>query len=507
MSDNQPSGPPTSDFDIEQWLASIQLGQYASAFAENDISIETLAQLTSEDLKEIGVTSLGHRKTLLAEIQKLTAGGAPAIAPSAPLTPPASAETRIAKEKPAEKFSGAEEPSPRKPAAPPPKSATSAASQAPAASPVSVAAPASPAVPAPDAPKSRRGFWLKIAASKFLVVSILAHLFFGMGATYYIVQSIQTKRKLSFQGGPPNPNRSTRALEHKVSMAQKKKTGGAPPQTKRITSTGIAKVSLPEMPAMSTSTNAVPGSMLAGMGGAGFGAGMGFGSGMGSGMGGGMGGGGGAGINFFGLRTNAKRIAFLLDYSGSMDGPFRKAMERELEKALKALPPATQVILIPWAGPAWLHNQTAGQIMKKWKMVDPAAIDPYDNFVLLPDAKLDPPTWLSGGPTGVEEIMKGIRAQVAAPGGTDWRQPFRYAMEANPPPDVIFFMTDGQIPPKNAGRALSAIDEALKKAPRPPVVNCLYIENTLFDGSEMKKLAHKYQGEFRKISAGSASKD
>jgi hypothetical protein len=150
-----------------------------------------------------------------------------------------------------------------------------------------------------SAPTSQRGFWARIAASKFLFVSIVVHLLFGVGATYFIVQRIQAKRKVTFQGGPPSVNPSKRALEHKVSMAQKKKTGGAPPQAKRIVSAGIAKVALPDLPTVPSANNVVPG-MMAGMGGAGFGTGMGFGSGMGSGMGGG--GGGGGGMSFFGFR-------------------------------------------------------------------------------------------------------------------------------------------------------------------------------------------------------------
>lgn len=159
------------------------------------------------------------------------------------------------------------------------------------------AAPASGSAPKP--PAARRRFWVRLAASKFLLVSIIAHLFFGVGATYMVVQRLQAKRKLAFQAGPTSPNRSQRALEHKVSMAQKKKTGGAPPQAKRIVTTGLSKISMPEMPSMPNATMAVPG-MASGIGGAGFGTGMGFGNGMGAGSGGG---GGGGGLTLFGFKN------------------------------------------------------------------------------------------------------------------------------------------------------------------------------------------------------------
>jgi len=55
--------------------------------------------------------------------------------------------------------------------------------------------------------------------------------------------------------------------------------------------------------------------------------------------------GNGADIPFFRLRMEmeAKWIAFLLDHSGSMSGPFRKTLETELEHSLQWLLPGTQI--------------------------------------------------------------------------------------------------------------------------------------------------------------------
>ncbi len=58
--------------DVGAWLAALGLERYAQAFADNDINAETLVALTSEDLKELGITSLGHRKKLLAAIASLS---------------------------------------------------------------------------------------------------------------------------------------------------------------------------------------------------------------------------------------------------------------------------------------------------------------------------------------------------------------------------------------------------------------------------------------------------
>ena len=56
---------------IADWLEKLGLGQYAQRFAENDISFAILSDLTDQDLEEIGVTSLGHRRQLLRAIAEL----------------------------------------------------------------------------------------------------------------------------------------------------------------------------------------------------------------------------------------------------------------------------------------------------------------------------------------------------------------------------------------------------------------------------------------------------
>jgi class 3 adenylate cyclase len=56
---------------IAEWLEKLSLGQYAQRFAENDISVVILPDLTDQDLEKIGVASLGHRRLLLRAIADL----------------------------------------------------------------------------------------------------------------------------------------------------------------------------------------------------------------------------------------------------------------------------------------------------------------------------------------------------------------------------------------------------------------------------------------------------
>jgi class 3 adenylate cyclase/tetratricopeptide (TPR) repeat protein len=70
--------------DIHQWLDALGLGQYARAFAQNDIDLAMLAQLSDADLKELGVLSLGHRKRLMVAIAGVGAATAPVVPPAVP---------------------------------------------------------------------------------------------------------------------------------------------------------------------------------------------------------------------------------------------------------------------------------------------------------------------------------------------------------------------------------------------------------------------------------------
>ena len=51
--------------DVGDWLRSLDLGQYEAAFRDNAIDSAVLPKLTADDLKEIGVVAVGHRRRLL----------------------------------------------------------------------------------------------------------------------------------------------------------------------------------------------------------------------------------------------------------------------------------------------------------------------------------------------------------------------------------------------------------------------------------------------------------
>ena len=70
----------------ENGCGSLGLERYEAAFRENEIDEKVLPSLTAEDLKELGVKALGHRRVLLDAIAALraekTANAPPPAAPS-----------------------------------------------------------------------------------------------------------------------------------------------------------------------------------------------------------------------------------------------------------------------------------------------------------------------------------------------------------------------------------------------------------------------------------------
>src|SRR5437588_4421855 len=80
--------------DIAAWLRDLGFAQYEGAFRDNDIDADVLRRLTADDLRELGVTSIGHRRRLLDAIAALGSADAPAESLSPAATPANEAERR-----------------------------------------------------------------------------------------------------------------------------------------------------------------------------------------------------------------------------------------------------------------------------------------------------------------------------------------------------------------------------------------------------------------------------
>ena len=61
---------------LSDWLSQLGLQGYASLFLSNDITYALLPETTADDLRDIGIASVGHRRILLTAIAKLRAHAA-----------------------------------------------------------------------------------------------------------------------------------------------------------------------------------------------------------------------------------------------------------------------------------------------------------------------------------------------------------------------------------------------------------------------------------------------
>src|SRR5690349_22415466 len=84
--------------DIADWLRALGLDQYEAAFRENGVSEKDLPHLTAEDLQDLGVVAVGHRRRLLVAITALRPAEPPPdplvqVSPSPPTSPTGSLDS------------------------------------------------------------------------------------------------------------------------------------------------------------------------------------------------------------------------------------------------------------------------------------------------------------------------------------------------------------------------------------------------------------------------------
>jgi class 3 adenylate cyclase/tetratricopeptide (TPR) repeat protein len=73
--------------DVARWLRDLGLERYEAAFRANDVDAQLLPNLTADDLKDLGITSVGHRRQLLDAIVALRIKDPPAVDPRKPASP------------------------------------------------------------------------------------------------------------------------------------------------------------------------------------------------------------------------------------------------------------------------------------------------------------------------------------------------------------------------------------------------------------------------------------
>jgi hypothetical protein len=343
-------------------------------------------------------------------------------------------------------------------------------------------------------------FWQGLMTRKFLVVSVLLHVIFFIGAGYFVITK-QTVGRKKFMPPAGGGEQAKAGAEHKVSLGRKQSTMSAPEQAKRVTTnSALAKVALPEMPELPSATTEVFANRAIGMGGAGsaFGA---------TGTPGGGSGGGGSGINFFGLRTRAKNIVIVVDVSDSMvdgttkDGKLKKnertysGLEREVGRLISSLDPSMQFGLVCFAGD-----------VKPYKPSLTAVNDAEKNRALTFVRELSPATKLMAAKRSAEREAAGFKPAAPSAAASTFNHAGTRAgaaldMAFSMSPDAVLFVSDGVPTDKRDQELLAEIAEKQKQLPKPAIINVVAY---LADSGQkfMEELARQNQGSFREITPG-----
>lgn len=176
----------------------------------------------------------------------------------------------------------------------------------------------------------------------------------------------------------------------------------------------------------------------------------------GAGWGSGGDGSGGGGTTFFGVTSQADRVAFVIDYSGSMRQDNRAdIMKKELQKAVDDLSGGTQFQMIFFAGPVWVAgSRIMGSSNTRERNTIKSGKDTFEwvsaggAHRFEPRGKRQKATWIDLPALGhqkkelIRDTKKIIR-ETPLVYGTRWKYALEMALEMEPAPQVIYFMTDG----------------------------------------------------------------
>lgn len=161
-----------------------------------------------------------------------------------------------------------------------------------------------------------------------------------------------------------------------------------------------------------------------------------------------------AASSFFGVKLSSQRIAYVIDYSASMAGKRQLLMRKELSHSLENLKGSGDYSLIFFSGPVWqagdrlelkkrskeekqprLGVVKTGKGSYKWE----AEKHSQD---WQPQKKVQKMKWSKITTANIKKSVKHVQ-ETRLYFGTHWHHPLKMALELDPKPDVIVFMTDG----------------------------------------------------------------
>lgn len=205
----------------------------------------------------------------------------------------------------------------------------------------------------------------------------------------------------------------------------------------------------------------------------------------------------GGGTTFFKQKVVAQRVAYVIDASRSMTKRRQELMRENLIKSLKKLREPMQYQIIFFSAPAWVAGSEQEFDFEEGEATfkdDSGSYEWEGNKGSYrgwePKGKEQPVPWIEYNAKSRRKSIEHVEEQVMYL-GTDWGPPLKMALEMEPAPQVIFFMTDG------AGGKTDDLLSDLKRLARrkKTIINTVALmEPEAIDGLEF--LAKETGGQF-----------
>jgi len=168
--------------------------------------------------------------------------------------------------------------------------------------------------------------------------------------------------------------------------------------------------------------------------------------------------GGGGGTEFMGVRSRARHVVYLIDFSNSMNGDRFTHTRLELKRSIERLPENGSFLVVF-----------------------------FDNgYLVMPPGSMVPATSRN------KELAKTWIDETNTRGGTEPSEALKYALALKP--EAIFMMTDGEF--DNEDAVNKVIDE--DNADRHTSINTIAFHER-FAETELKKIARENHGEYRYV--------
>ena len=207
--------------------------------------------------------------------------------------------------------------------------------------------------------------------------------------------------------------------------------------------------------------------------------------------------GGGGGSTFFGQTSRAERVVYVIDFSSSMKGNGRhELMRKELSDSLSKMQNGLQMGMIFFAGPAWVaDSKVKGGIVtnpkgKKFKFKTAGGHSKWTH-----DGPKQKVPWWTIDDKEVKRLTKIVKNSPLVP-GTVWHLPLHMALDMDPAPQMIYFMTDGVA--SGSSKWAESVGKRAKKM--GVVINCVALMQPKAE-KDLKTMAEMTGGQVTMVDA------